>query len=210
MKPPSQLVITAVKAQVSNPDRASIFINGRYKLALSLNSLAETKLKPGQILSRAELQQLEVLAIDDKAFLKSLNLLSRRPRSELELRQYLTRRDYPPATITKTLERLAKLSYVNDAEFARQWVANRRNFRQASSLKIRFELRQKGINSQLIDDALGNTGDNDELAIQRLIDKKLRSSVQPSYQKMMAFLLRRGYHYSTVKQALKDLNLPRT
>lgn len=209
MRARRELVISNLKPQVSNPGRVSVFINNRYKFALSLNSLAEAKLKIGQLLSQTELKQLAALAVDDKAYINALNLLSRRPRSELELRQYLSRRSYPDSTIAKTLQRLASLGYVDDAGFARQWVANRRNFRQASSLKIRFELRQKGINDQLIAEALGETAASDEQAIKQLIAKKLRSSAKPTYQQLMAFLLRRGYHYSTVKQALKDLKMPR-
>ena len=40
--------ITTIKQQVKNPERASIFVDGKYSFSLSLNELVAEKLKIGQ------------------------------------------------------------------------------------------------------------------------------------------------------------------
>ncbi|MGK0180462.1 MAG: regulatory protein, partial [Nitrospinales bacterium] len=51
----------------------------------------------------------------------ALRYLSYRDRSELEVTQYLEKKEHPQPVIQQALEALIKLNYINDLKFALEW-----------------------------------------------------------------------------------------
>ena len=86
------MVITDLKVQVKNPNRASVFVDRKYSFSLTIEQLADSKLKSGQELSEADLKRLKKLSEDGKLKYKVLEWLMVRPHSERELRDYLFRK----------------------------------------------------------------------------------------------------------------------
>ena len=78
---------------------------------------------------------------------KAVALLAMRPRTEKELRDALYRSAYPAETIERVLARMDEAGYVNDADFASQWVQSRTN-KGMGAQRIRMELRRKGVDSE--------------------------------------------------------------
>lgn len=194
--------ITAITAQIKRPGRYSIYVDGQFAFGLGEAQLLASRVVPGQEITEVELAELKGESEFGKVFDRILNLLSYRPRSEYELRSYLKRKQQSPALIEKILNKLSKLGYVDDEAFAKRWVEHRRSIRATSSLKLRAELKQKGIASDLIDAALSEQGEADESALKALIEKK--SARYPDKQKLMQYLARQGFRYDEIKQALSD------
>ena len=95
--------ITAIKQQVKNPGRYSVFVDEKYSFSLSELALVNSELKLNQELSKDELAKLKEESDLDKAYNRVLNLLARRARSEWEIRDYLKRKKYEQDTIDKLL-----------------------------------------------------------------------------------------------------------
>jgi len=77
--------ITDIKQQVKRADRYSIYIDGKYSFSLSANELLNQHLKIGQELNRSQYNEMQQKALEDKAYMRSLDLLARRSRSEWEM-----------------------------------------------------------------------------------------------------------------------------
>src|SRR4051812_40126627 len=114
--------ITAVKQQIKRPDRYSVYIDERFSFALSETELLRLGLHSGQELTESEVESFKDDSVRDKARYQALGQVSRRQRSEWELRDYLKRKDYTPEVIEKVIEWLREYGYVDDKKFADAWV----------------------------------------------------------------------------------------
>ncbi|WDP88613.1 MAG: regulatory protein RecX [Desulfobacter sp.] len=99
----------------------------------------------------------------DKAYHLALRYLGRRPRSVKEMKDYLAKKQVPSGEITDIIRRLMDLNYLDDREFARQFIDNRIRFKPKSTYALKWEMRQKGISPEVADDLLASL-DNMELA----------------------------------------------
>ncbi len=197
--------ITALKAQKRNPRRVSVYLDGEF--AFGLARIVAAWLRVGQELTEAQIAELRRADAAEQAYQKALRYLSYRPRSEAEVRSYLTRRGVEPAHIEAVLARLRDLGLVDDEAFARAWVENRGTFRPRGRRALQAELRQKGIAPELVERVLAEI-DEERLALQAGL-KALRRYGRlewPAFrQKMGAYLARRGFDYETIRAILPQL-----
>lgn len=198
--------ITAIEGQQRNKERVNIYIDGEY--AFSLNRLEAFSLRSGQTLSEAEISALKAADAKAIAMDKALHFLGPRPRSVAEIRRHLeTKKGLTAEAIEAAITRLAELNYVDDLAFARYWVQNREDFNPRGLQALRYELRQKGIEDALIEEALSDLDQN--AAALRAAQKKLRSLRGQDYlstrRKLHDFLLRRGFSYDSVRAALDEV-----
>lgn len=196
--------ITALKAQ-KNPDRVSVFLDDEF--AFGLYRIVAARLRVGQELSEEKVHQLEEKEGIEKAYQRALNYLSYRVRSESEVRQNLRKHDTPDIVIAEVLERLRRNHLVDDTHFAESWVENRSTFRPRGRRALRYELRRKGVQRQIIDEVLQDL-DEEELAY-RAANKKFRRYRKlewPEFRKkMLAYLSRRGFNYYVSAQAVQQV-----
>lgn len=163
-------------------------------------------LKKGQHLSEFEIEQLKTQDLRHKAYAHAISYLSYRDRSETEMEQYLQKKDYPAEVVSEIITRLQQENYLDDSSFARAWLDSRIRFRPKGAVALRYELRQKGINPDIIEDTLENL-DEIELARQA-IDKKLsqwKNLDQIKFKtKCIGFLSRRGFAYETAQHVTDE------
>jgi len=196
--------ITAVKQQVKRADRYSIYIDGAYSFALSETELLKQGLRNGQEITADELAVIQDDSVKDKARYQALGQLSRRMRSEWELRDYLKRKEYAPEIIDQTIVWLADYGYVDDKKFADAWVANRRLLKATSSRRLRQELRQKRVADECIDQALADDETDEKQVLRGLIERKQKQTKYQDKLKLMQYLSRQGYNYDDIKSVLEE------
>lgn len=201
--------ITAIKQQVKRPDRYSISIDDNYVCSFSEAALLKLGLRLNQDITPKELEKLKDDALLDKAKTKTFDQLSRRPRSRWELEDYLKRKGFEPAVIEETLNTLSNLNYIDDLDFARRWIANRRLLKATSKRRLTQELRQKRVADDIIQEALAADETDDRVVLKALIESKRRQTKYQDNLKLMQYLAGQGYSYSDIKAVL-DLfhNLP--
>lgn len=122
-----------------------------------------------------------------------------RPQTAVELRGKLDGRGYAPAVIDGALARAVELGAVDDAAFARAWVADRGEARGYAASRLRTELRRRGVPDPLIDRALAPVDARDDLAVAtdlaRRRAQRMPATLQPETvaRRLVGFLARRGY-----------------
>lgn len=198
--------ITAIKQQVRRQDRYSISVDGKYLFSFSETELINSGLKVNQELSEQELLALKDQALLDKAYDRTLNLISHRPRSEWELRDYLKRKDYDEDVVAQTIERLRARGYVNDADFARRWVETRRLLKSTSKRRLAQELRQKRIADDVISQVLEADETDEGNVLRDLVERKRKQTKYQDDLKLMQYLSRQGFNYDDIKTALQEDN----
>jgi regulatory protein len=193
-------VITRLVIQQHNKERVNVFLDGEYAFAVSLD--AALGLKKGQQLSAEQITAFKYEGDVDLAYQRAVHYLGFRPRSEQEMTDYLAEKGYAEEVAAAVLARLRARGYVDDAAFARYWVDNRTRFRPRGTRALRYELRQKGLDSPTIDEALEEQ-DEDAAAWAAAASKAARWADLPREEfdkKLISFLARRGFNYAICRR----------
>jgi len=131
-----------------------------------------------------------------------------RPRSEKELRDKLKAKQFDPKIIDQAIKKVEELGYLNDAEFARAFIEMKKS---KGKIAIRFELRRKGVDGEIIKSSLEKYYSTDEEtgSALSLAQKKLRTYKRlPPFkikQKLSQYLAGRGFNWDIIKDVLRQI-----
>lgn len=196
--------ITAIKQQVKNPERVSVFIDSKYEFSLSLDELVKYKLKNNDELDKADVKKYKKISEDGKLQTRSLEWLLNRPHSTREFKNYLYRKKADSDLSAKLISEFSEKGYLDDAKFA-AWFIDLETRRHKSRRATRAALMKKGINGEALEEVL-EAGEIDETqAIKELIVKKQKlSRYRDDPQKLVQYLARQGFSWQTIRENLKD------
>lgn len=201
-------VVTAIETQKNNRERVNVYLDGHFAFGASALVIAAHHVVVGRDLSADEIAALEGDDSAERAYNAALNFLSYRPRSTSEIRDYFRRKAVEPQTVDAVIERLRRVNLVDDKAFARFWVENRQNFRPRGARALRVELRQKGLETDTIEQALESIGDENEIALDAG-RKKMGSyrtlDDRAFITRMIGFLQRRGFDYGVASRSARFL-----
>ncbi|NLZ28456.1 MAG: regulatory protein RecX, partial [Firmicutes bacterium] len=138
---------------------------------------------------------------------KSLGWLSYRQRSKKEMGDYLSGKGFDAKTCTGVIERLEGIGLLDDREFARSWVDfSKRKLK--GSLKIRWELKKKGIDERIIMELLRDELSSEHEHARILMDNYLPPGYERNDRKLLrktiSFLKRRGYPSDVVFKITRE------
>jgi regulatory protein len=138
-----------------------------------------------------------------------LRLLSVRPRTRAELTSALRRAGIADDVVAQVLDRYDEVGLIDDAAFARAWVSSRHHGRGLARRALANELRQRGVASDTVSEALEELDPDTEAATARaLVDRKLRTAGQAEpeavFRRLVGMLARKGYPPGVAIRAVKD------
>ena len=129
-----------------------------------------------------------------------------------DVREKLKTFDLPDEEKAKILDYLLDNRFVNDERFTKSFVRGKVNQSGWGLNKIRFHLMQKGIDKEIIDEALGQT--DEEVYRQRLVDilKAKAKTVKAENdfekkRKLAAYALQKGFESNLVWEVLKGFEI---
>jgi regulatory protein len=192
--------ITALKTQKKNRDRVSVYLDDRF--AFGVPAIVAARLAPGQFLSDAEIASIREQGDIETAYHKVLDYLSYRPRSRAEVVTYLQKRGLAERQIEEIAERLERAGLLDDVAFAQFWVENRERFRPKGLRALRYELRNKGVSYEIIEQALAAV--DVSASAYRSAAKKARQvehlDQRAFHRKIVEYLARRGFDYEVARE----------
>ncbi|MBN1661330.1 MAG: RecX family transcriptional regulator [Anaerolineae bacterium] len=197
--------ITALQVQKKNPNRVNVYLDGRF--AFGLPDIVAARLRHGQLLSEAEIAALQGEDAVERAYNRCLDYLAYRPRSVLEVRTYLKKREVAEAHAEAVIARLTRAGLLDDEAFARFWVENRERFRPRGPRALRYELREKGIDDRTIDQVLEpiDASDGAYRSGRKKAEQLRNVDHDIFYRKLGAYLARRGFDYETAREVTDAL-----
>ncbi|MFF7333776.1 recombination regulator RecX [Streptomyces sp. NPDC008150] len=142
-----------------------------------------------------------------------LRLLTGTPRTRKQLADALRKREIPDEAAEEVLSRFEEVGLINDGAFADAWVESRHHGRGLARRALARELRTKGVDGALIDEAVAQLDPEQEEATAReLVDRKLRSTRgldrDKRLRRLAGMLARKGYSEGValrvVRQALEE------
>lgn len=198
--------ITKIKSQ-KNKHRANIYLDNKFAFGLDADNFLKAGLRVGQKLTEKQVEGLIFKNEFQKFLDRTLRLISFRPRSEKEIRIYLQRKKAPPKLIEKIVTRLKKIKQIDDQKFTYWWVDQRLTFRPRGKFGLIMELKQKGIEKEIVEKVVNEKVNELPLA-KKLAQKKLKTyqnlPKREFRQKMSAFLARRGFSWETIREVIES------
>jgi regulatory protein len=205
--------ITAIRA-LKNPrvQRANVFLDGKFAFSLDNEVILKETLKVGQELSRAEVDLLTRTDGFKRCLNAAFRFLSYRPRSEAETRTRLQKLGYEADEIERVVTQLKQLALLDDAAFAEFWMENRNKFRPRSQRMLKLELRRKGVESEVINEAVEDIDETDNAYRAALTKARTLpvSDYQIFRQRLGGYLQRRGFNYGVINKVVKQTWQERT
>ncbi|MER5181907.1 recombination regulator RecX [Streptomyces sp. NPDC002896] len=142
-----------------------------------------------------------------------LRLLTGTPRTRKQLADALRKREIPDDVAEEVLSRFEEVGLINDSAFADAWVESRHHGRGLARRALAQELRTKGVDSTLIEEAVAQLDSEQEEATAReLVARKLRTTRgldrDKRLRRLAGMLARKGYSEGmalrVVRQALEE------
>lgn len=205
------MTITKIEKQVNNQKRYSIYIDEKFAFGVSEEDLIYFKLKENSDITEQRYNYIMEYVIYTKAKDKAYKFLGYKARSEKEVRDKLTKENYPQEIIDRIIELFKHYNYINDENYTKAYINNRIKFKPRAKRMLKYELAQKGIDSDTIENIIDSSNiDETDIAI-NLLQKKLKNKKdieQKEKQRIYNYMLRRGFDYETINKAFKEvLNL---
>lgn len=193
--------ITKVAPAAKTPGRYNVFVDGQYSFSLDELQLVQSGIHSGLEIGDEQLANFRNESEFGKNYIRAIDLISRRLRSEKEIRDYAKRKNWTPDNTNRVIERLKEKGYLNDIVFAESFVRARQNAGKYSRRRIEQDLHKKGIANNIIQLVLHDEV-SDHTALQKLVAK--RYNRYDDINKLKAYLMRAGFNYDDINKAIAD------
>lgn len=140
----------------------------------------------------------------------SIKYISKRLRSELEVRKYIEKKTLDLYLIDDIINKLKEKKYIDDERFANAYTTDKLNFSNCGILKIKQELIHLGITDDIINNVCDNINNSND-KLKKLIDKKIQNNHKYSNyylkQKILNDLLNMGYEREEIHKILDSYTI---
>lgn len=198
-------MITAVQKERS---KFRVTINGDTDILVPGKIFRERPLSEGEPIDLEEYDNWLMVRQYRQALDRAVAALASRAHSRHELEQKLLRAGYRPCTVEMVLYKLETEGFLDDADFARQWV-EARTTRKLGTRRIAQELRHKGVSADEAEAALAQVDEDEQLTAATALVEKALARAKPgedprkTANRITGMLARRGYGWDIARQALE-------
>jgi regulatory protein len=133
---------------------------------------------------------------------RALRLLARREHSRAELTRKLEQAGFDHDGIAPLLDAFEAKNWLSDRRFAGSYVAD--HLSKAGSIKLAFELRQRGVSDAVIDDVLRESRDSELERARKVWQKKFSSAPNDANEKArhIRFMQSRGFTTEVIQRVI--------
>ena len=186
-----------------------LYLDGEEAVKLDREVFLRAGLRPGDQISDEELHQLILDSDARRAKEKALYLLEHRNHSKRELTEKIARTAASWEAAEAAAGQMEELGLVDDQAYARDRAREMFLRKRWGPLRVKQELRRKGIDGELIEELLEEYRQRDEGG---LVAENVRAVLETKYsgwrehekQRRRAFaaLQRRGYSYEEIREGM--------
>ncbi len=198
--------VTALKA--ARGRAVEVIIDGVYCCTLSEGLATRWQLRRGRELSEGEVRDIRDAADTERAQKDAYRLLAQRARSRREIETRLAAKGHRDLVVAAVVEQFASAGLLDDVDFARRYVADKRSLQGWGAVRIRRGLEALGVDVETIALALGGDASEADEELERALRLlAAKGALQPPYQdarrRAYQLLLRRGFASEVAYSAVR-------
>ena len=194
--------VTAVTKQ-----KFRIEIDGQPAFVLYKGELSRYKIRKDEEISEEVYREITEELLTKRAKLRAMHLLEKMDRTKADLRRKLEHSGYPAKAVEGAIAYVESFHYIDDARYAAAYIDCQKNRKGKARLKM--ELLQKGVASEIIDAALENAEEDmdSKEVIRKMLQKKRRGEGpmdDKEKQRLYGFFMRKGFSSSDILSVFRE------
>ena len=195
--------ITRIELQKNDNTRFSLFSDDQYVMSVSAENLAPYGYGEFEI-SEEELEILKAKEEEGLFFKQALLYVSKALKTSKEVRDYLYKKKVSPELQDEIIEKLLDLKLLDDERYLEMYLEEKFNYSTDGSIKIKHKLYQKGFQSKDVDPLLPKYQDLEISNLKKLVSDRKKSRKNEDKQKLIRYLMSKGYEYSMISEVVKE------
>ena len=201
--------ITAIEACPRNKSRFAITVDGEAWGTLDKISIKKGSLHVGDAITSHAWETLARDAEAEAAYERALFYLDRGRRTQKQMLVYLARKGFSESATQSATNKLLDYRYIDDEEFSQELVRQATQHNKLGRRAIQSKLWQKGVERDVIDDALSAYQPEDELEnaihLGRKIAARPCTDPQKARRRLVQGLQARGFSWELIQQVMEKL-----
>ncbi len=197
--------ITSIEKNKKSKDFMSVYIDGQYAFSIREDDYLSMHLYEKETITEEEVNYIKNIVNYNAAKSKAVKFLSLKLRTSNELKEKLEIEGYNSETIENVIGELKSMGYINDKIYSQKYIFDRLKLKPKSKKLMKYELINKGISEEDIDEVLKDFEIDEILIAQRLVKKKFGKynlKDEAVIKKVYNFLHHRGFNYEIIKQVM--------
>ena len=202
--------MTVTQVKNLNKQKSKVFLDEEFAFVLYKGELRHYGIKENAEITEEQYQEIMEKILPKRAKLRCMNLLKSRSYTTEQLRRKLSEGYYPAHCIEEALSYVASYGYVNDEQYAADYISYR--LESKSRKKLEMELIQKGIHKEMIAavfDRLQEEGmeSNEEQMIREYLQKKKftkQNADEKEKNRILGQLFRRGFSLDNIYKVMNE------
>lgn len=197
--------ITQITIQANKKDRCNIFIDGEFRMGLSLETVMRYRLKTGTEITDKELSEIAFDSEKSQALVKAINYVSKNLKTKKQVKTYLYGKGYSESVVYYVIDKLKEYDYINDEEYARRYLESCSD-NQGKRLS-EYKLMMKGVRKEDIAKAYGGVEIPAKENAAKMAEKHIRNKerTKENLAKTYRYLIGRGFSYEEAEYALSKI-----
>ncbi len=199
------MTITKIK-RIGATNRFHVYADEKWAGVFLDEILARYQFKTGAEIDDEAFKKIKAENDERVAFDMAVSYLEKYVVNEKGLKDYLKKKGFEGATISKTCKKLEEYGMIDDEKYAKNY------FESLSSSQgkrtIARKLTQKGVSKEIVDELLENVDEEDEFEKALALGEKFaknRDKTPKNKQKCLAHLIYKGYDYSVAKKVTDQI-----
>lgn len=200
--------MTVTRIEELSRSRCKIYLEDSFAFVLYKGELRLFGVREQEELSEESYREIMQEVLPKRATLRCMNLLQSRAYTESKLRSKLKEGGYPQESIDSALAYVKSYHYVDDLQFAKDYIVNQAG--KKSKRVLEQDLIARGVSRDEIEAAFAEAAEKgdgpDELALAQMwLAKKRYDPAQADFaeKRKAAFLYRKGISAETVRKAME-------
>ena len=197
-------IVSKIEYQ-KNKTRVNIYVDGEFFCGLNSEVLFSNQIKVGSEVDEQRLKGLIFESEVKKGVSYVFGLLAKKPYAEREIRTKLYQKGYLNEATQKIIETIKEYKLIDDSDYAKTYVDSNKT---KSKREIEFNLSQKGIDKHIIQNAVNDIENDDEMAKIDIITAKYmknKPKTSENLQKLFRYLQGKGFEFELIKNKISKL-----
>lgn len=201
------MIITSIEVNKSVAAMAQVYLENNTCFCLPLKRIKLLDLCENKTITDETLEYILKYEVYDAAKSAAVKFLSFKLRTSYEITQKLIELGYNEEIVTKVIESLIEIDYINDYKYATKYISEKTKLQPKSIKMLSMELSCKGIPDNIISSVLEELNISEASIALKLLRKRFSKQTffdDKVITKMKSFLTNKGFSYSQTAKAISE------
>ncbi|MCF6514823.1 recombination regulator RecX [Lactobacillus sp. S2-2] len=209
-----KMIVTKITTQ-KRKGRFNVYVNNSYAFPVSEDVMLKFHIYKDMELDEKMISDIKDADDFSKLYNYAVNFLSYQLRTEKEISDKLKVETDNQEKIDMVIDRLKELNLLSDKNYAESYVRSIKNEGNKGPKSIYQNLNKKGIENQVIEDAINNFYTEDDIHANasqqayKIYQKNQRYPYNKKIEKIKTTLMQKGYEFDIINQVIEESDFER-